>query len=377
MTFQDDVDFLKRYTEVDILSMNESCHIIVSPRLQGRVLTSTFNGLDGTGLGWINYELLKSGAVLSHCNAYGGEDRFWMGPEAGQFGLNFTPGTPFDLEHAYVPDPFDKEPFEVIKKDKASITFQKETRVQNYSGSKFHINLNRNIRFLNLDNIFPDLKLNQYRVKGVGFESINRVKNSGNQSWTSQTGLISIWILGMFPASDQSRVVIPLNKVINSNQKRAINDSYFGKISTHRLKVSDSVVIFKADGKLRSKIGVAPAYAQPIFGVWDASRKIITIIKYSLPKPLKLYVNSMWEIQEKPFEGDVINSYNDGPDDGIESNSSTFFELETSSPALDLNPGESWEHIHQTIHLSGDGEALDRIFKNIFDISISQIESFM
>ena len=37
-------------------------------------------------------------------NVFGGEDRFWLGPEGGQFALYFKPGDPFDLDHWQVPE---------------------------------------------------------------------------------------------------------------------------------------------------------------------------------------------------------------------------------------------------------------------------------
>ena len=40
-------------------------------------------------------------------NVFGGEDRFWLGPEGGQYALYFKPGDPFDLDHWQVPDAFD------------------------------------------------------------------------------------------------------------------------------------------------------------------------------------------------------------------------------------------------------------------------------
>jgi len=43
------------------------------------VLTSTADGLGGASFGWINRELIASGRLQPHMNAFGGEDRFWMG----------------------------------------------------------------------------------------------------------------------------------------------------------------------------------------------------------------------------------------------------------------------------------------------------------
>ena len=57
MTFEDDLEFLKKHTETILLSDKTSqAQIIVSPGLQGRVFTSTASGKDGMSFGWINYD---------------------------------------------------------------------------------------------------------------------------------------------------------------------------------------------------------------------------------------------------------------------------------------------------------------------------------
>ncbi len=47
-------------------------------------MTSTAEGLYGLSFGWINRELIASKRFDEHINVFGGEDRFWMGPEGGQ-----------------------------------------------------------------------------------------------------------------------------------------------------------------------------------------------------------------------------------------------------------------------------------------------------
>ena len=85
-SFGEDIDFLKQHTDVVVLSdENGSAQIAVVPAYQGRVMTSTTSGRDGNSLGWINHAHIASGKKLEHFNPYGGEDRFWMGPEGGQF----------------------------------------------------------------------------------------------------------------------------------------------------------------------------------------------------------------------------------------------------------------------------------------------------
>ena len=50
---------------------------------QGRVMTSTTGGDEGASYGWINYKFIEAGEVSSQFNPYGGEERFWIGPEGG------------------------------------------------------------------------------------------------------------------------------------------------------------------------------------------------------------------------------------------------------------------------------------------------------
>jgi len=85
------------------------------------------------------------------------------------------------------------------------------------------------------------------------------------------------------------------------------------------------------------------------------------------------YVNSALEIQKEPFRGDVINSYNDGPsDDGAQLG--RFYELEVSSPAAFLEPGEDIIHIQRTYHLEGSEKVLNVFTKSFLNVSIEEIK---
>ena len=85
--FQHDLDLLKKYTEPVVLKSNgDQCQLIVVPEYQGRVMTSTSNGLGGSSYGWINDKLIQSGEIQSHINAYGGED-FLGRAGRGQFSV--------------------------------------------------------------------------------------------------------------------------------------------------------------------------------------------------------------------------------------------------------------------------------------------------
>jgi len=92
-----------------------------------------------------------------------------------------------------------------------------------------------------------------------------------------------------------------------------------------------------------------------------------------MPEGKAEYVNSSWEIQQNPFSGDALNSYNDGPlEDGTQMG--PFYELETSSPAAALKPGESLSHTQFTIHLTGDLKELDRVSRKVLGVSLEEIK---
>src|SRR6185503_11151310 len=85
------------------------------------------------------------------------------------------------------------------------------------------------------------------------------------------------------------------------------------------------------------------------------------------------YVNSMWEIQREPYQGDVINSYNDGPPAPGKPPLGPFYELETSSPALSLEPGQKYTHVHRTFHLAGPEAELDRIARATLEVGLEEL----
>src|SRR5687768_6057080 len=91
-SFSDDAEFLKKHTALVVLSNEAGAKVAVAPAWQGRVMTSTAGGDAGLSFGWINRELIASGKVQEHINVFGGEDRFWLGPEGGQFSIFFEKG---------------------------------------------------------------------------------------------------------------------------------------------------------------------------------------------------------------------------------------------------------------------------------------------
>lgn len=370
-TFRSDLAFLKSRTETVLLVDRDSdARIAICPALQGRVMTSTATGDGGLSYGWLNYEAIASGVLVPHINVYGGEDRFWLGPEGGQYSLFFRKGDPFDLPHWQTPAPIDSEAWDVVRKDAERVALRKDMRLPNSSGFVFDLRVDREIRMLRADRAWQHLQMPApEEVRLVAYESVNRVTNTGAKAWEKETGLLSIWILGMFNPTPRSTVVLPLR----DGPGPAVNDAYFGKVSTDRLLVRPEAAFFRGDGLHRSKIGVGPERAKPVLGSWAPENGVLTLVQYSLPGGTD-YVNSMWEVQKHPYAGDAVNSYNDGPPGPDLPPLGPFYELETSSPALALLPGKSATHVHRTLHLEGPRAALDAVARRQLGVGLDEIE---
>jgi hypothetical protein len=372
--FGGDAAFLQRYTDVILLSDSDAnAQVAVVPQYQGRVMTSTAGGNKGPSYGWLNYGAISSGKIQPHINAYGGEERFWMGPEGGQFAIFFEKGVPFDFESWQTPALIDTEPFDLVSKDNRKAVFTKKAEFTNYSGTEFDIKIDRTIQLLGKKRVNQLLKTTiPNSVDMVAFATDNSITNTGDKPWKKETGLLSIWLLCMLKHSPETTVVIPFKTGPENRLGPKVNDEYFGKVPAERLIVKDNVLFFCGDGQYRSKIGINPHRAKAVLGSYDATQNLLTIVHYNKPKGITDYVNSMWELQDEPYAGDTVNSYNDGPNESG-SIMGPFYELETSSPALELEPGQKVRHIQRTIHLTGPVEELDKIAKATLGVSIEEI----
>ena len=369
-TFAYDVDFLKQY-HPDLIELGQGdAKLVVLPAYQGRVMTSTAEGDTGLSFGWINHELIASGKFTEHFSAFGGEERFWLGPEGGQFSVYFKKGKDFVFDNWKVPEEIDTKPFELVKADSSSAAFVKHMQLENYSGTVFNLKVDRTIRLLDDSAINALLHLLPAGVKPVAFETENVITNEGTKAWDKSTGMLSVWILSMLNASDATTIFIPYKQGDSSQLGKTVTDDYFGKVPADRLKVNDGLIRFKADGNYRSKIGLSPQRALPIAASYDAHNQVLTLAQFTLGSSTD-YVNSLWEIQQEPFKGDAVNAYNDGPVNGQQMG--RFYEIESSSQAAALKPGESLTHIHRTFHLKGSAEQLNQFVMKLFGIGLEQV----
>ena len=371
-TYAYDADFLTNHTkELVELQNAEGAKILLSADYQGRVMTSTAMGDSGTSYGWINYGLISSGEKKKQFNAVGGENRFWIGPEGGQYSIYFNPGDSFNITHWQVPPIIDTVSYDVMQANQWQAVFAKKAAFTNYSGTRFEISIERKISLLDKNRVRELLKTEiPANINLVGYETENSITNSGAEDWKKEKGLLSIWLLGMFTPTAQTVVIIPFHP--QKNARSFITDNYFGEVPKDRLQVKDSVLFFTCDGKYRSKIGLSPTIAKPLAASFDFKNNVLTLLIPTIDKQ-GMYVNSKWEIQKEPYKGDVINSYNDGPlQDG--SQLGPFYEVESSSPAKKLKKGEKLEYSQVTCHLQGDYNSLRQLAKKLLSVDLDEIK---
>lgn len=373
-TYAYDALFLKEHgiEYKELVSEDGNAKIMIVPKWQGRVMTTTASGNNGDSYGWINYRFIKEGKINKQFNPVGGEERFWLGPEGGPFSLYFKEGEKQIYNNWHVPSVIDTEAYEIKSENDNHIRFTKNTQITNASGTVFLINIDRTVSLMDVKEIISEfgIEINN-KLKIVAYKSENKITNIGKNKWDQENGLISIWMLSHFNPTATTTVFIPYSL---DSEKPIVNDEYFGKIPSDRLISDNGVLYFKIDGKYRSKLGIPSGRAKGICGSYDSSKQLLTILKCDLPNSNSPYVNGQWGDQKDPFSGDVINAYNDGPlEDG--SIMGPFYEIETSSPGAELSPGESLTHRQQIIHLQGNETDLNKIINKVFGTELDIIKN--
>jgi hypothetical protein len=375
-TYGYDVDFFQQniIPFIELKEEGSGAALLLVPGYQGRVMTSTASGPGGISFGWINHDLIASGTVQDQINAYGGEERLWLGPEGGPFSVYFPPGAAQEFSNWKVPGLIDTAAFDLVEQSGHHAVFSKEATLTNASGTLLGLRIDRTVRIIDREEAVKALGTAPGKSLAiVAYESENVLTNTGSAAWDETSGLLSIWMLSMFNPSEKGVVFIPFKQGSEDTLGPLVNDDYFGKVPSDRLKVSDGMIYFRTDGRHRSKIGLSPQRALPWCGSYDPVKQVLTLLWYSLPGDVQPYLNAKWGPQEDPLTGDVVNAYNDGPlEDG--SIMGPFYELESTSPAAFLEPAESMIHRQMIFHITGEEEQLDVILRSLLGITIDDVK---
>ena len=379
-TFVEDLEFLNQHLETIVLRNAEGAAVVIVPQYQGRTMISTNGGDQGSSYGLINYNAVESDVVDPQINLYGGEDRIWVSPEGGQNSIFFEPGAEMSFANWRTPAELDSEPFNVQSQTNHSVSMSKDALFTNWSGTKFKVQLDRTVVLLDSASAGQKLGADFSKVKLVAHESHNTLINRGDTAWKPETGLIGLWSICMSKPGPKATLFMPFN--LDSEESATDSDivtaNYFGDLDESRLKVDreNKLVYFLGDGQLRSKLGISFSRVANIIGSWDEDRQVLSVVNFNLPEsaPSNGYNNNLWEMQDEPYAGDVINCYNDGVNDsGSNMAEGGFYEMETVSPALALSPGEGFTHIQRTLRMEGDRAELSAIAKSLFGVDLDQI----
>lgn len=368
-TFGYDLNFLNENDSIVVLKNDDgSAQLALSPKYQAKVFTSTAEGLDGKSFGWVNYKAFGK-PLDPHMNAYGGEDRLWLGPEGGKFSLYFKKGDSMVFDNWHTPAGIDSESWTLVKSDGKRASLNKEMELQNYAGTNLKIKLERDVEILEKNNIEKVLNISLAgKVSSVAFKTQNTITNGGTNEWTEKTGAPCIWSLDMFSPSPKTVIVIPY---IESATGKVATTDYFGEIAKNRITYKNGILLFKADGKSRGKLGIPPGRVKNVAGSYAADQNVLTITMFDINNKAK-YLNQEWTPDKDPFTGDAMNAYNDGPlADG--SQMGPFYELESVSPPTFLKPGEKHTHMHSVFHFTGDRTALNEIAVKVLGVSLDEI----
>lgn len=371
-----DLNYLQeKDTNLIVLQTQDTQSIVlVSAKYQGKVFTSSAESLEGKSLGFVGYKALDSKTFDEHMNAYGGENRFWLGPEGGQYSVYFEKDKAQTYDNWHTPAPIDTESWDIVKKNTKQTRMRKEMLVNNYKGVGLQIGVERSVQILEKSEVLNLLQVKKITdVNVVAYETDNKITNLNDFEWTETTGTICIWLLDMFVPGKEAVSIIPFNKGDESILGTMATTDYFGEIPADRLKQQDGVLYLKTDGAYRSKLGMNAKRTKSIAGNYDPQAKRLTIVTFD-SDPNAVYLNQEWNPKKNPLIGDALNAYNDGPlEDG--SIMGPFLELESCSPAAFLKPGESLSHLHRVFHFVGEEQQLSAIAYELLGVNLETVKT--
>ncbi len=372
--FSDDVSFLRDHADALVLQAEGTGPVAVSPRLSARVMTSALSHGE-PGFGLVNRDAIRAGPVTRGFANYGGEDRLWLSPEGGPHALFFAPGAEQVPANWSVPRGMDGRPRSLLAHDARSARFSDLIDIDVPGHGPRSIKVDRTLEALSRSDVAALLgQPLPEALRLVAFRSTNTL------AWRDAPpagALVGPWVLGQFTPSDRTTVLFPFRGDAagpdagpEDAARAAVRRDYFGVVPDERYALqlpagpkALGLARFTADGRLRSKIGLSRAGATGWIGAWDEDRGVLTLVNHTLPPVGAPVPDCDWKLPNpRAAQGDVATSYNDG-------GTPRFFELESLGAALPADVGASVTHVHTTLHLGGDREALFTIAKAVLGSS--------
>ena len=368
-----DLAFLERYADCVVLGEGES-FVAISPKLQARVMTSTLDGEEGYSMGWINRNLIAANGPESHMNLYGGEDRFWIGPEGTEHSVFFEKDALFVPDNWKIPREISSQPWAVKSQSRYQASFEKEIHLTNARGEKFDMLALREISYISKENAQNILKIEiPESVKMVAFQSANKITNIGSSAWGEKTGYLNLAVLSTFHANKTTYAFVPFNQGDPKNLGTIITDLYNESPIGDRLSVAPDFVRMRLDGAKLGEIFMSPRRSRSIMGFYDSDKNLLTIITFVPPSAPKKYIVPYWRRTNDMLGGDALGVFNNGPANHDTFYADKLFKASTYSPALALEPQKSQMHIQRTFHFKGSEYELEKIAQKLLGVGMKEL----
>ena len=326
MSYHDALDYLAQKTTVIELYDQFGGRVAVSPEWNGRVLTSTCDGLDGDSFGCVNVQAID----IDRFEDFGGEDLWTISPLVHSFGI------------------------ENIKEHKAVL--QRTLQMNDANGAHVEFHLSRSISLLSrqkIGDLFGDAvadALELEDVSAVGFRSENTVRSQEKAHIASRQR-------GMFNASPHTFVIVSTPPDDFASEPFPAEIDYLGGSPHGRIRHLPQTLLIRADGHGQCQTTIPFSVAPPIFGAVELRFGTLTLWAFDLPD------NS---------EEDVVRIYNSGRPHTNELDWSEYYEMNCFSAAQRLRPEDSLTYRQYTIHINADNDTLDHLIRQIFDVSLAK-----
>jgi len=333
MSYRNALDYLAKKTTVVELYDQLGGRVAVCPEWNGRVLTSTFDGLDGNSFGCINIWAIDAEDFVN----FGGEDQWTISP----------------LDMSFTVDSINEH----------NAVLQRTLRMADANGTYVEFNLSRSISLLSRQKIgtwFGDVvadALTQEDVSVVCFRTENTVRSQEKSCIASRQR-------GMFNACLHTFIIIstpPENFMANP---LTVDIDYLGGSPHGRIRHLPGATLVRADGLGRCQATMPFSTAPPVFGAIDIRFGTLMLWTFDVP-----------ETPEREWDenGDIVRIYNHGRPHTGGLDWPTYYETNCFSAARELLPENSLTYRQCTLHLNAGNDILSDLVRQIFDISLDKI----
>lgn len=348
--------------------------VLVAPSLNGRILTSKVGEVES--LGFVSLSDIEQGDSRAPFNNFGGQDRFWIGPEAGMYGLFFKPGDDFDRQSWRAPPHLNRGAMNVESASASHLSMRRDMRFINYAGSRFEVRIEREVRMIPSSDLREELGVEiPADLNFVGSYSMNTMVNIGETAWNRDNGALCIWILGQYRAGPNVLAIAPFRDLPEDQDGPVFNDDYFGRVSDEspdRIARVDQAVVFRADARREGKFGLPPERCKGLAGSFDPDKNLLVVVKFDQHDEGEHYASFSWKYPNpEPYRGDLLQVYN------ANSETHAFYELESVSPCRELEPGQKISHRHANFAFQGDREALAELARKVLGVDLDRVLAAM